>query len=95
MSDKAKLGTRHVCHECSCKYYDLNKPEPKCPKCGADPAQAPVVDLRATAKAKPKPAKRSKPYKASDLDDDFDIDDDMDSMDDDDDDLDDGGLDDD
>ena len=30
------LGTRHVCYKCSTKFYDLKKPEPICPKCGAD-----------------------------------------------------------
>ena len=37
------LGTKHICWKCSTKYYDLKKVEPVCPKCGADPRQAPVV----------------------------------------------------
>lgn len=28
------LGTKHECTECGAKFYDLNKPEPTCPKCG-------------------------------------------------------------
>jgi uncharacterized protein (TIGR02300 family) len=37
------LGTKHICWKCSTKYYDLKKVDPVCPKCGADPRQAPVV----------------------------------------------------
>lgn len=33
---KTKLGMKHVCFSCSAKFYDLNKPEPVCPKCGVD-----------------------------------------------------------
>jgi uncharacterized protein (TIGR02300 family) len=35
------LGVKHVCWKCGAKFYDLKKPEPACPKCGADPRQAP------------------------------------------------------
>ena len=37
------LGTKHACWKCSAKFYDLKKADPVCPKCGADPRQAPVV----------------------------------------------------
>ncbi len=37
------LGTKHVCWKCGTKFYDLKKADPVCPKCGADPRQAPVV----------------------------------------------------
>lgn len=30
------LGNKHVCVKCSTKFYDLKKPDPVCPKCGAD-----------------------------------------------------------
>lgn len=30
------LGTKHVCFKCAAKFYDLKKPDPICPKCGAD-----------------------------------------------------------
>jgi len=33
---KKKLGTKHLCFQCGCKFYDLGKPQPLCPKCGAD-----------------------------------------------------------
>jgi uncharacterized protein (TIGR02300 family) len=35
------LGVKHVCWKCGAKFYDLKKPDPACPKCGADPRQAP------------------------------------------------------
>ncbi len=39
--DKKKLGTKYTCFKCSCKFYDLNRPQPICPKCGADQNEAP------------------------------------------------------
>ncbi|MEE8581798.1 MAG: FYDLN acid domain-containing protein [Myxococcota bacterium] len=35
------LGTKYECFACSAKFYDLNRPEPICPKCGADQRQRP------------------------------------------------------
>lgn len=37
----SKYGKKYTCWSCSTKFYDLNKPHPLCPKCGADPAQDP------------------------------------------------------
>jgi hypothetical protein len=40
------LGRKYTCYSCHTKFYDLGKPEPKCPKCGADQRDAedaPVV----------------------------------------------------
>lgn len=37
------LGTKHICWKCGTKFYDLKKPDPACPKCGADPRAAPVA----------------------------------------------------
>jgi uncharacterized protein (TIGR02300 family) len=37
------LGVKHTCWKCSTKFYDLKKPNAVCPKCGADPREAPVV----------------------------------------------------
>lgn len=31
------LGRKYACHNCGTKFYDLNKPDAKCPKCGAPP----------------------------------------------------------
>ncbi|BDG08464.1 FYDLN acid domain-containing protein [Anaeromyxobacter paludicola] len=37
------LGTKHTCFKCGAKFYDLKKPEPICPKCGADQREQPVA----------------------------------------------------
>jgi hypothetical protein len=44
MQDKAVLGKRYTCFKCSTKFYDLNKAEPFCPKCGADQREDPTPD---------------------------------------------------
>jgi uncharacterized protein (TIGR02300 family) len=44
------LGTKYVCFKCGTKFYDLKKPEPLCPKCGADQRESPAL--------KPAPEKR-------------------------------------
>ncbi|MBN1635168.1 MAG: FYDLN acid domain-containing protein [Deltaproteobacteria bacterium] len=31
-----ELGNRHKCYKCGCKFYDLNKPSPICPRCDED-----------------------------------------------------------
>ena len=30
------LGKKYTCYSCHTKFYDLGKPIPTCPKCGAD-----------------------------------------------------------
>ncbi|MDH5542276.1 MAG: FYDLN acid domain-containing protein [Nitrospinota bacterium] len=47
-----KWGKRYTCHKCGVRFYDLNKPEPKCPKCNADPSKAPVRGSSSRAKTK-------------------------------------------
>jgi uncharacterized protein (TIGR02300 family) len=37
------LGSKHSCFKCSTKFYDLKKPVPVCPKCGADQRESPVL----------------------------------------------------
>ena len=37
----SKYGNKFTCWSCGTKFYDLGKPSPKCPKCGADPAADP------------------------------------------------------
>ncbi len=46
MQDKSKLGKRYQCFQCELKFYDLNRPEPLCPKCGADQRENPTPDPR-------------------------------------------------
>jgi len=35
-----ELGRKYTCYSCHTKFYDLGKPEPICPKCGADQRDA-------------------------------------------------------
>lgn len=39
--EMSKYGNKFTCWSCSAKFYDLGKPNVKCPKCGADPAADP------------------------------------------------------
>ena len=52
------LGAKFVCYKCSTKFYDMKKPEPVCPKCGADqresPANRPAEKTRGRLAAVPK-----------------------------------------
>lgn len=34
------LGKKYTCYSCHTKFYDLGKPVPICPKCGADQRDA-------------------------------------------------------
>jgi len=41
-----ELGKKYTCYSCHTKFYDLGKPQPVCPKCGADQRdaeEAPVI----------------------------------------------------
>lgn len=35
-----ELGRKYTCYSCHTKFYDLGKPIPLCPKCGADQRDA-------------------------------------------------------
>ena len=37
------LGAKHSCYKCSTKFYDMKKPDPICPKCGADQRESPAL----------------------------------------------------
>ena len=52
MQDKSKLGNRYTCFECEKKFYDLNRPEPICPGCGADQRETPSSDPRVAVMAR-------------------------------------------
>jgi predicted nucleic acid-binding Zn-ribbon protein len=79
------LGTKHLCFKCGTKFYDLRKPEPLCPKCGADQRQSPALKAPASEKrsrpaarpaAPPPPAEE--PEAAAELEEDAEPDDDDD-----------------
>ncbi|MFI5317686.1 MAG: FYDLN acid domain-containing protein [Myxococcota bacterium] len=63
---KTKLGQKWTCYSCQAKFYDLQKPEPRCPKCGADQRQSPAFEKPKRTRAKkasppPAPKKVAKP----------------------------------
>jgi uncharacterized protein (TIGR02300 family) len=47
------LGTKYVCFKCGTKFYDLKKPVPACPKCGADQREAPSAKPAGRGRAAP------------------------------------------
>ena len=51
-----RLGNKFVCFNCGAKFYDLNKPEPICPKCEADQRTRP----KKAAAPKPSPPQPSR-----------------------------------
>lgn len=52
----ADLGKKYTCYSCGAKFYNLNKPEAICPKCGADQKDARSEEAPVAA---PRPARRS------------------------------------
>jgi uncharacterized protein (TIGR02300 family) len=54
------LGTKYVCFKCGTKFYDLKKPLPACPKCGADQREAPTAKPGST-RARPAPPREAEP----------------------------------
>ncbi len=56
-----ELGTKHTCFKCGTKFYDMKKPEPICPKCGADQRQSPASKPSAAAERRRAPAKPPPP----------------------------------
>jgi hypothetical protein len=42
-----------MCYKCAAKFYDLNRPEPLCPKCGADQREAPATARREARRMAP------------------------------------------
>jgi len=46
------LGMRYICYVCAARFYDLNRPEPLCPKCGADQREKPKTTVKPAARPK-------------------------------------------
>jgi len=51
------LGTKYICFKCGTRFYDLKKPVPACPKCGADQRDAPVAKPTSARAARAAPAR--------------------------------------
>jgi uncharacterized protein (TIGR02300 family) len=71
------LGIKHSCWKCGTKFYDLKKPSPACPKCGADPRQAPVVKAP-TAAEKKRAAKAAVPAEVPEVVEEAELDEELD-----------------
>ncbi|MEE9606599.1 MAG: FYDLN acid domain-containing protein, partial [Myxococcota bacterium] len=56
---RSKLGVKYVCFDCEAKFYDLNRPEPLCPKCGADQRKRPKAEA-----SKPSAPRARKPERS-------------------------------
>jgi uncharacterized protein (TIGR02300 family) len=48
------LGTKHTCFKCGTKFYDMKKPEPICPKCGADQRESPALKAPSPSERRPR-----------------------------------------
>ncbi|GMV39227.1 MAG: hypothetical protein AMXMBFR64_09430 [Myxococcales bacterium] len=59
--DLSRYGTKYSCYSCSCKFYDMNRGESVCPKCGANQKDAPLVDVSAMEALAIKPVRAPKP----------------------------------
>ena len=62
-----ELGRKHTCSNCSAKYYDLNKPDPVCPKCEVslkDSNKASKAEKKSRARSGSRKAKKAKKGKA-------------------------------
>ncbi len=63
------LGNKFICFKCNSKFYDLKKPDPVCPKCGADqrdsPANRPTEGRRGRLAAVPKIIEPIEPSEAA------------------------------
>jgi uncharacterized protein (TIGR02300 family) len=64
-----KLGTKYDCYNCGTKFYDLGKPEPVCPKCGANQKDAVTSDSTAASQSSRR-RRKTEAAKPIDLDED-------------------------
>lgn len=69
----SKLGAKYTCFKCGAKFYDLNRPEPLCPKCGADQREAPKKSFRPRSAEPEATARREARRMAPLLDDDEEV----------------------
>lgn len=47
-----ELGRKYTCYSCHTKFYDLGKPVPLCPKCGADQRDADEAPVYTTSRGR-------------------------------------------
>ena len=66
--ERSKLGSKWECFSCEAKFYDLNKPEPLCPKCGANQLERPKVAREAKPRVTPRASRAMAPLLDEDED---------------------------
>jgi len=74
MIPKRNLGGRHVCSVCGTRFYDLNREEIKCPKCGVAVSDDTKTDPRTAAMQRLKAEGQARRAGATGLDVDDDVD---------------------
>lgn len=57
-SANSRLGQKWACFRCGAKFYDLNKPEPLCPRCETDQRTRPITPRPAPPPKRPRKAER-------------------------------------
>ncbi len=75
------LGTKYTCFKCGTKFYDMKKPEPVCPKCGADQRESPALKAPPAPERRPRRPVEPKPPAVEvepELDDDAEVEDEAD-----------------
>ncbi|MGZ4779427.1 MAG: FYDLN acid domain-containing protein [Thermoanaerobaculia bacterium] len=50
-----ELGRKYTCYSCHTKFYDLGKPTPICPKCGADQRDAEEAPVTTSSRSRRAP----------------------------------------
>jgi len=55
------LGKKYNCYSCHTKFYDLGKPVPLCPKCGADQREADEAPVVTTSRGRGRVAAAAAP----------------------------------
>ena len=61
---KTMLGQKWACFSCGTKFYDLNRPEPTCPKCQTDQRESPLLAKPVKPVKRPKAKKKAEEIKA-------------------------------
>jgi hypothetical protein len=64
----SRLGTKWECFSCGAKFYDLNKPEPLCPKCEANQLERPKVAREVKPRVVPRTSRAMAPLLDEDED---------------------------
>lgn len=61
-SDRSqRLGAKYLCFSCGLKFYDLNRPEPICPRCQSNQRHRPKESATKPAPPPPEAPRKPKP----------------------------------